>query len=172
VSGRANSPQPPTPRAAPAGDFAQWRGQLAQALRDGGTPVVLGTFAIVALMVAGSALMWIGMPVLWLWLASHLQNGTSPSLGPYLVVAAGLPISMVLIGKGLHALDRSFSRLVGFDANDRRVPLPWLKSMRDGRGAVRRGTVLDIVMIFSVLAAGAAMGFWFFFIAGSSLPGT
>jgi hypothetical protein len=132
--------------------------------------VALGAVGLVALMAVGSALMWIGMPVGWLWLASHLQRGATPSLGPYMLVAFGLPISMVLIAIWLRSLDRAFARLTGYDPNDRRIPLPWHKSMRDDRARTRQRTVLDVVMIISVIVAGAAFAVWFFGFAGSSLP--
>jgi hypothetical protein len=132
--------------------------------------IALGAVGLIALMAVGSAAMWIGMPVGWLWLASHLQRGATPSLGPYMLVAFGLPISMVLIAIGLRKLDRAFGRLTGFDPNDHRVPLPWLKSMRDDRANTRQRTVLDVVMIVSVMVAGTAFGIWFFVFAGSSLP--
>jgi hypothetical protein len=42
--------------------------------------------------------------------------------------------------------------------------------MRGERGSTRPRTVLDVVMVWSVGVAVVVMGFWFFFIAGSSLP--
>jgi hypothetical protein len=125
---------------------------------------------LIALMAIGSALMWLGMPVLWLWLASRLQSGASPTLGPYVLVAVGLPLSMVLIGRGLAGLDRSYGRTIGFEPNARRTHRPWLKSMRGDRDEGHKRTVLDVVMIASVVVAWSAFGIWFFFFAGSSLP--
>lgn len=147
-------------------DFADWGRQMIAALRAGGRRVVAASFALVALMLAGSAAMWIGLPVAWLWLASHLQSGTNPSIGPYLLVAVGLPTSMVIVAKGLRLLDHAFSQVVGFE-EDRRVPLPWLKSMRDARGRARRASVLDLVMIVSVGLAAVALGVWLVFFAGA-----
>jgi hypothetical protein len=155
---------------APPVDFKAWRERTFESLREGGPGHMFKAILILVLMVLGSALLWIGMPVFWLWLASQLQQGVNPSLGPFAVVAIGLPISMVAIGKGLGALDRRFSKLIGFDPNDRRVPLPWQRQMADSGGA-RKGTFLDLVMIVSVLLAGLAFGIWFFLFAGSSLPG-
>lgn len=126
--------------------------------------------ALIALMAIGSALMWLGMPVLWLWLASRLQSGANPTLGPYVLVAFGLPLSMVVIGRGLAGLDRAFARTTGFDPNARRTHRPWLKSMRGERESGHRRTVLDVVMIASVVVAWTAFGIWFFAFAGSSLP--
>jgi hypothetical protein len=126
--------------------------------------------ALIALMALGSALMWLGMPVLWLWLASRLQSGANPTLGPYVLVAFGLPLSMAVIGRGLAGLDHAFARTIGFDPNARRTPRPWMKSMRGERGSGHRRTVLDTVMIASVVIAWAGFAIWFFGFAGSSLP--
>jgi hypothetical protein len=78
---------------------------------------------------------------------------------------------MIVIGKILAALDRRFSRVTGYDPNDRPIPAPWHKSMRGERGSNRPTTVLDWVMIVSVSLALTAFGIWFLFFAGSSLPG-
>jgi hypothetical protein len=125
---------------------------------------------LIALMAAGSVLMWIGVPFGLIWFASHLQNVAEPSMGPYLVVAFGLPILMIPLGKALASLDRAFSRVSGYSPDNRRAHLPWYKSMRGERGSGRPRTVLDVVMTASVLIAGAAFLFWFLFLAGSSLP--
>jgi hypothetical protein len=131
---------------------------------------MVGAF-LIALMAIGSALMWLGVPVGWLWLASHLQKGANPSLGPYLLVAFGIPISMAIIGKLLGDLDRTYARVTRHDPNaGMRIQLPWLKSMRGERESGKRRTVLDTVMIVSVAIAWIAFAIWFFGFAGSSLP--
>jgi hypothetical protein len=135
------------------------------------TPTTLAAACtLVALMALGSVLMWIGVPLGLMWLASHLQQGTDPSMGPYVVVILGLPIAMVVIGRALAALDRLFSRVTGYDPNDRPVPVPWLKSMRAERGSSHKRTVLDLVMIVSVVLAGIAFLAWFFLFAHPGAP--
>ena len=155
-SGGARRSPPPDPR--PAGLGVRGPGAL-----------LAGT-VLLLLMALGSVLMWIGVPVGLIWLASHLQNGSQPSMGPYLVVLFGLPIAMVVLGKGLASLDRTFSRVSGYNPENRRIQLPWHKSMRGERGSSHRRTVLDVVMIVSVTIAGSAFLIWFFGFAGSSLP--
>jgi hypothetical protein len=126
---------------------------------------------LVLLMAIGSIVMWLGVPLGLIYLASHLANSQNPSVGPYLVVLLGLPIGMAVIGKLLGYLDRAHSRLVrAEDEGPRRAT--WLKSMRAERGSSRRGSVLDKVMIISVVFALVVFGIWFFGFAGSSLPGT
>jgi len=126
---------------------------------------------LVLLMAAGSIVMWVGLPLGLIWLASALTDSSQPSLGPYLLILVGLPLGMVVIGKALGALDRVHGHITGrLDDGPQRAA--WLQSMRDERGPQRRRrSVLDTVMIVSVLAALAAAGIWFALFAGSPLPG-
>jgi hypothetical protein len=117
--------------------------------------------------------LWIGIPVGWLYLASHMVNTSQPTLGPYLLVIFGIPVTMVIVGKVLFKLDHVYSRVTGQDS-EVQFRAPWLKSMRGERsqGQSRRLTVLEMTMIVSVSLALTAFGVWFFLFAGSSLPGT
>ena len=125
---------------------------------------------LVLLMAVGSILMWIGLPLGLIWLASSLTSSSQPSLGPYLLILIGLPVGMVIIGKALGSLDRMHGRITG-RADDDRQRAAWLQSMRDERGPQRKQrSVLDTVMIISVILAIVAGAVWFFGFAGSSLP--
>ena len=124
--------------------------------------------ALVLLMAVGSVLMWVGVPLGLIFLASKLAGTQNPSLGPYLVVLIGLPIGMALIGKGLGALDRVHTRITGIETDEYRPA--WTRSYRGERQPARRGGVLDKVMIVSVALAVVAFAVWFFGFAGSSLP--
>ena len=125
---------------------------------------------LVALMALGSVVMWIGVPVGLIYLASKLADTPNPSMGPYLVVLLGLPVGMALVGKGLGALNRLHIRLTGAEVDEYRPG--WTRSLRGERTVQRRGGVLDRVMIISVVVAGLAFAVWFFGFAGSSLPGS
>jgi hypothetical protein len=125
---------------------------------------------LVALMALGSLLMWIGVPLGLIYLASKLADTPNPSMGPYLLVLIGLPIGMAVIGKGLGALNRAHIRVTGAETDAYRPG--WTRSMRAERTVNRRGGVLDRVMIVSVALAGVAFAVWFFGFAGSSLPGS
>jgi hypothetical protein len=124
---------------------------------------------LILLMGIGSIAMWVAVPVFWLWLGSRMQEGATPSLGPYLVILAGIPISMVVIGKLLSRLNHAYGAVTG-SAPKVRVQMPWHKSMRGERGSGHERTVLDVVMVISVTLAGIAFAIWFFGFAGSSLP--
>jgi hypothetical protein len=125
---------------------------------------------LVALMALGSVVMWIGVPLGLIYLASRLADTPNPSMGPYLLVLIGLPVGMAVIGKGLGALNRAHIRMTGAEVDAYRPG--WTRSMRAERKTDRRGGVLDGVMIISVALAGIAFAVWFFWFAGSSLPGS
>jgi len=124
---------------------------------------------LILLMAAGSIAMWVAVPVAWLYLGSQMQKGSTPSLGPYLLVLVGIVVSMVVIGKLLGWLDRVYAIVIGV-SRQKRIQAPWAKSMRGERDSGRERTVLDGVMIVSVSLALVAFGVWFFAFAGSSLP--
>jgi hypothetical protein len=125
--------------------------------------------ALVALMALGSVVMWLGVPLALVYVASKLADTPNPSMGPYLLIIVGLPVGMAVVGKGLGALNRAHIRLTGAEVDEYRPG--WTRSLRGERVVDRRGGVLDRVMIVSVAVAALAFAVWFFGFAGSSLPG-
>jgi hypothetical protein len=123
---------------------------------------------LVLLMAVGSVVLWIGIPVGWVWVASRTVKTSQPSLGPYLLVLFATPISMWIWGRLLFRLNAVYSRLTG-QTHEVRTQLPWHKSMRGERVTQRPTTVLDIVMIVSVSIALTAFAIWFFTAAGSPI---
>jgi hypothetical protein len=124
---------------------------------------------LIALMAIGSVVLWLGIPVGWLYLASRIVKSSQPSLGPYVLVLVGIPVSMVVVGKALSRLNRAYGEVTGA-APSARVRSPWMKSMRGERDSGRPRTVLDVVMVWSVAVALLSLAIWFFLFAGSSLP--
>jgi hypothetical protein len=125
---------------------------------------------LVLLMAVGSIVLWIGIPVGWVWVASRTVKTSQPTLGPYLLVLCATPLTMWLWGKLLFRLNDVYAKLTG-QTSEVRTQLPWHKSMRGERSSGRQTTVLDLVMIVSVSVALTAFGVWFFLFAGSSIPG-
>jgi hypothetical protein len=123
--------------------------------------------AIVALMAAGSLALWIGNPLLWVWLTSHLQSdGTrAPGMGPYGLLILGLIGGSVAIAKGLAALNRWYERATGTSPTVH-VILPWRRSLRGGRSQKKETdgrlplSLLDVVMVLSVMVGVAAFVAW------------
>jgi hypothetical protein len=124
---------------------------------------------LILVMAVGSVALWLVIPVAWIYFASHTVKTTQPTLGPYLLILVGVPVSMFIVGKLLYRLNGVYERLTG-QASEVRVQLPWHRSMRGERAPQRRTTVLELVMMISVAIALLAFAIWFFFFAGSSLP--
>src|SRR4051812_50017954 len=55
---------------------------------------------LIALMLVGSLALWLGDPVLWLWITSRLQS-TQATMGPYALMLVGITLTAVAVGKGL-----------------------------------------------------------------------
>ncbi|MEK6228474.1 MAG: hypothetical protein AABM31_03995 [Actinomycetota bacterium] len=128
--------------------------------------------ALIALMAVGSIVLWLGVPIGWLWIGSQVQSGNqSTGFGPYMLVLAGIIVSVVVLAKCLASLNRAYGRVAGEEPS-MRVRLPWHRSMRGDDDSRYQRNVLDVVMVISVSLAVVAMTIWFFFFAGSPLPST
>src|SRR6476469_9386316 len=89
--------------------------------------IALGT-----LMFTGCLAIWIGDPVLWMWITSRLESGTQPSMGPYALMILGIALTAVALGKGMSRLNRLYSEVTG-TAPTVRIIVPWRRSLRDAR---------------------------------------
>jgi hypothetical protein len=134
-------------------------------MRSSWNPVAI---FLVALMALGSVLMWIGVPLALVYIASRLSSSSNPTLGPILLVLLGLPVGFAIVGKGLGWLDRRHQAITRQGGGSQRTA-PWMKSMRGDADDRHKGGVLDKVMIVSVGLALVLFGLWFFVFAGSSL---
>jgi hypothetical protein len=124
--------------------------------------------ALMALMAFGSLAVWTVIPIAGLWVASQLSD-SSAQIGvvPLLAAAGGIPAAMAFAVKLLARVERLHMRLTGTAPQARSVPA-WRRSLGDSRSV--RPTVLDQIMVASVLVAVIAMAVWFFAFAGSSFP--
>jgi hypothetical protein len=137
------------------------------ALAGGARRVAATTIAAVMLLAAFS--LWTVIPFGWIWIGSKVSDSQAPSAGPYMIVFFGIVISIILVVFILAWLNRLYETLVGTTkVNMDRVML-W-RSLSDERKKVRRWSVMEVVLLSSVLVAFLAMGAWFLFIAGSPLP--
>jgi hypothetical protein len=138
-----------------------------QAIRIGrGASTKAMEYALVALIFAGSLVMWIGIPLGWVWLVSRFADHY-PDV--YAGALFGCPVTMVLFGLLLARLDALHQRVSG--AHEARSRTAWLKSLSGERTARRQRTVLDTSMVVSVVIAIVAMAVWYFFFAHSYSPG-
>ena len=126
---------------------------------------------LIALMAFAAMMLWVGIPLAWLWIGSMVVDSSQPSMGPYMLVVVGIIASVIVDALLISRLNRQYERVTGSKGHVR-VQLPWMKSMRGERDLhPREYTVLDTIMVATVALAALAMGVWFFFFAGSPLPG-
>jgi len=136
----------------------------------GGILIKLGATGIVVLMIFFAMMLWIGIPLGWLYIGSQVASSTQPSAGPYMLVAVGIVVSVIVDALILSRLNRVYQRITG-SQGEVRIQFAWLRSLRGERTSRRPTTVLDIVMIGTVTVAAVAAGVWFLLFAGSPLPG-
>lgn len=128
---------------------------------------VAGAVVILAMTVAALSL-WTVIPLTWIYIGSRISTSQFPSGGPYMIVLIGIVVSILIIAWLLGRLNALYFRITGTNTIAPMRP-SWLKSMRDD--AVHRGaTVMETVIVGSVLLAALALSIWFFVLAGSPLP--
>lgn len=115
-------------------------------MRAGASGVML-----VLIMFLGSLVLWIGVPLAWLYVGSQVEAATS-SLGTALAATmAGVVVSIAAIVMLLGWLNRKHVEL------------------REARGLESYGqTALEGVMTVSASIAIVGFGLWFFIFSGSS----
>ncbi len=128
---------------------------------------------LIAGMVVGCLAIWTASPALWLWVGSQIDRAGPPSMGAIGVVVIGVGLTTVALGKLLAILHADYRELNGTRATIR-VHLAWLRSMRGDRPhetAARDAhlTVLDFILVCSVLVALALYQYWFLFKSGSPI---
>jgi hypothetical protein len=126
---------------------------------------------LIALMVLGGLMLWIGNPAIWLWIGSQTTGAQQGGMGPYALVAFGILVSTVIVSLGLARLNRIYQEVTGH-VSTVRVRLPWMRSLRGEEDARPEVTVLDFVLVATAVSAIVTFVFWFFVLAGSSLPGS
>lgn len=136
-----------------------------------GTSLVRGLVAgavFVAMLLAALAL-WTAIPLGWIWIGSQAATTQFPAEGPYAIVAAGIIVTILADAWLIGRLNALYVRITG---TNRLTPMRpnWLKSMRDTGSAANATTVIEAVMMGSVLLAGLVFVAWFFLLAGSPLP--
>jgi hypothetical protein len=129
---------------------------------------VAATF-LVLLMIVAALSMWTVIPLGWVWIGSRISKTQDPAGGPYMVVLVGIVVSILVVSWLLGRLNRVYVHLTGTNTVEP-IRANWLKSMRDTAGVPNYPTVLETVIVASVILAVLAMTVWFFVAAGSPLP--
>jgi hypothetical protein len=118
---------------------------MRDALRTGA-----GAMLVLLIMVLGSLVLWIGAPLLWLWLGSQIEGATA-SVGAAIGSAfLGAVLTIVLVAAVLAKLSNFY------------------RANRVARGLDDPGHfVLEVVLVISASVALFAFVIWFFFLAGA-----
>lgn len=121
------------------------RGDEPRASRGGSS-----TAFVLLLMFVGSLGLWVGIPLLWLWIGGRIQGATG-SLGAAVgAILFGFVASVIL-----------FVPVLGWLANRH-------ADAREARGLEDLGRApLEGVMVVSATITVVLFGIWFFFLAGA-----
>ena len=121
-----------------------------------------------AMLLAAFAL-WTAIPLSWVYIASKVSHTQFPSGGPYAVVAVGILVTVLFDAWLIGRLNQLYIRITG---TNRLTPIrpAWLRSMRDTAPAQGSVTVVEAVLMASVMLAALALTVWFFLLAGSPIP--
>jgi hypothetical protein len=105
--------------------------------------------ALVVVMFAGCLVLWLGIPLAWLWIGSQIQ-AESDSVGTAIgVMLVGVVVSVVLLTMLLMRLNR------------------WHEHLREAAGRPQRDTsLLEFVLVVTAGVAVVAFGVWFFIFTG------
>ncbi len=125
--------------------------------------------ALACVIVVGSLLFWVGIPLFWIWVAGQL-TAEYPSI--YLFAAAACPLTMIGWGWVLYRVNLIYVELAPPPPDSPGTQRSaWLGSLSDDRRPKRRqSTLLDVSMIVSVIIALTALAVWFFAFAHSAGP--
>ena len=119
---------------------------MRELLRIGGSGMLL-----VAIMVGGGLVLWVGVPLAWLYVGSLVQGSTNSLGTALLVMMVGVVVSIGVLVPVLGWLNHKHSEL------------------RVARGLDDHGqTALEGVMTVSAMIAIVGFGAWFFLFSGSS----
>jgi hypothetical protein len=114
-----------------------------------------GALLVVAIMFVGSLVLWIGTPLLWLWVGSQIQGATESLGGALAAMFLGVIVSITLLAMLLAKLSNVY------------------RANCLARGHPDPGHfVLEAVLVVSASFTLIVFVIWFFFVAGTSpVPG-
>jgi hypothetical protein len=117
--------------------------------------------------------LWTGAPLLALWVGSQVVGRSVLSMTAVIVVVVVLAVLVFTMALALAWLNGAYNRLTGRPSGHSR--LSWLRSMNieddELLGEEISISALERIVMISVYVAVIALLVWFFFFAGSPLPG-
>lgn len=125
--------------------------------------------AVFVAMLLAALSIWTAIPLSWIYIGSKVSHTQFPSTGPYFVVAAGIVVSVLVVAWLIGRLNRLYVQITG---TNRLAPMrpTWLRSMRDTSSEQGTTTVVEAVLMGSVILAAITLTVWFFLLAGSPIP--
>ena len=122
--------------------------------------------ALAVAIVLGSLFLWIGVPLLGMWIAGQV---TTSSVGFLFATLGGIPLTMIATGFGIYRLNALYEDI---RPGERRAPQSrsaWNVSLSEERAGSRRARaprpLVDVAMTASAVTALVLLLIWFFFIA-------
>ena len=142
-------------------------------MRTGSPTNILKRVGLGSITALASVNVWTGAPLFAVWVGSKAQGDfSSLSMGAVALVVVVLAIVELGLLMVLGWANVRYDEAVG--RPPRRARYPWLSSMRGERQEViiqRQGaSAVERIVMVSVVAGALVFEFWFFFLAGSSLP--
>jgi hypothetical protein len=120
---------------------------------------------LAVVIVVGSGLVWIGVPVAGFWAAGRV---TTDAVTAVLFALLAIPTTMVAVGWSLYRVSERYEALRGGEPR-RASPPAWRTSLSEERASVRRGRgerrLIEVSMTISCCAALLVLTIWFFFFA-------
>lgn len=102
-----------------------------------------------AMMIIGSLVLWVGVPMGWLWIGSQIQAETNSVGNAIGVMLFGVVVSVISLAWLLMRLNR------------------WNEELRERSGLQPRETsLLEFVLVVTAGIAVVAFGIWFFVLTG------
>ena len=119
---------------------------------------VLRAIGILLAAVVSAVLFGVGVPLLWVWVASQVQSTSGQG-------TTGLAAAVVIAGPLA-----SFALLVMLTSRFSRAELPpqrmaWMRSRDEVRQSGQKVTAFDQVVILATLIVAVGFEIWFFFFA-------
>jgi hypothetical protein len=125
-----------------------------------------------AVMILAAVNIWTGSPLLAVWVGSRVVSSSRPTMGALfliVVVLAAMSIALIYV---LNSASAAHDRLTG-RRQAVRQHVPWLRSMRAERVETERSkrelTVLERVLVITVVVAILLFEVWFFFFSPSPI---
>ena len=130
----------------------------------------LAAAALAVAIVFGSLFLWIGVPVLGMWIAVQI---TTSNVGFLFATLGGIPLTMIATGFAIYRLNAVYESIRPGERHAPRSRSAWNVSLSDERAGFRRERpprpLVDVAMTASAVTALVLLLVWVFFIAQMQL---